>query len=129
MPTDEHNIESHLAYSEKLRGLAVGHQQETKQLLENIEELQSDVRQLLKEKQELRAENAAKDAKIQELEQRIADLQRNASYTVNGDYIETQHVSQQYLPTARRKTSKLKSKFIDYTNQLDLWTSNPVISM
>lgn len=128
MPTDDLNIESHLAYSEKLRGLAAGHQQETKQLLENIEELQVDVRQLLQEKKSLLAANAEKDAKIQELEQRIADLQRNASYTVNGDYIEALHVDK-LMAVNKPKRAKLKNKFIDYTNQLDLWTSNPAISM
>ncbi len=115
-----HNdIENRLAYSEKLRGLAAGHQQETNQLLENIEQLQNDVRQLLNENDALRLQNAQKDKQIHELEQRNADLQ-NTNYTINGPYIETQNIHK-FIQVESRKLARTKHKTLDTQNQLPLW--------
>ena len=122
METDDLNIESHLAYSEKLYGLTTGHQQETTQLLENIEQLQDDVRVLLTENQNLRTANDEKDAKIQELEQRIADLQK-PTQAVYGDYIETQNVRTQYQFPKTYRSSRRKLNTTDKT-QLPLWNNN-----
>ena len=122
METDEHNIEAHLAYSEKLYGLTTGHQQETTQLLENIEQLQDDVRALLTENQNLRTANDEKDAKIKELEQRIADLQK-PTQAVYGDYIETQNVRTQYQFPKTYRSSRRKLNTTDQT-QLPLWNNN-----
>ena len=122
MKTDDLNIESHLAYSEKLYGLTTGHQQETTQLLENIEQLQDDVRVLLTENQNLRTANDEKDAKIKELEQRIADLQK-PTQAVYGDYIETQNVRTQYQFPKTYRSSRRKLNTTDQT-QLPLWNNN-----
>ena len=122
MATDDLNIESHLAYSEKLYGLTTGHQQETTQLLENIEQLQDDVRVLLTENQNLRTANDEKDAKIKELEQRIADLQK-PTQAVYGDYIETQNVRTQYQFPKTYRSSRRKLNTTDQT-QLPLWNNN-----
>ena len=122
MATDDLNIESHLAYSEKLYGLTTGHQQETTQLLENIEQLQDDLRALLAENQNLRTANDEKDAKIKELEQRIADLQK-PTQAVYGDYIETQNVRTQYQFPKTYRSSRRKLNTIDQT-QLPLWNNN-----
>ena len=122
MKTDDLNIESHLAYSEKLYGLTTGHQQETTQLLENIEQLQDDVRALLTENQNLRTANDEKDAKIKELEQRIADLQK-PTQAVYGDYIETQNVRTQYQFPKTYRSSRRKLNTTDQT-QLPLWNNN-----
>ena len=122
MKTDDLNIESHLAYSEKLYGLTTGHQQETTQLLENIEQLQDDVRALLAENQNLRTANDEKDAKIKELEQRIADLQK-PTQAVYGDYIETQNVRTQYQFPKTYRSSRRKLNTTDQT-QLPLWNNN-----
>lgn len=122
MKTDDRNIESHLAYSEKLYGLTTGHQQETTQLLENIEQLQDDVRALLTENQNLRTANDEKDAKIKELEQRIADLQK-PTQAVYGDYIETQNVRTQYQFPKTYRSSRRKLNTTDQT-QLPLWNNN-----
>ena len=122
METDDLNIESHLAYSKKLYGLTTGHQQETTQLLENIEQLQDDVRALLTENQNLRTANDEKDAKIKELEQRIADLQK-PTQAVYGDYIETQNVRTQYQFPKTYRSSRRKLNTTDQT-QLPLWNNN-----
>ena len=122
MKTDDLNIKAHLAYSEKLYGLTTGHQQETTQLLENIEQLQDDVRALLTENQNLRTANDEKDAKIQELEQRIADLQK-PTQAVYGDYIETQNVRTQYQFPKTYRSSRRKLNTTDQT-QLPLWNNN-----
>ena len=122
MKTDDLNIESHLAYSKKLYGLTTGHQQETTQLLENIEQLQDDVRALLTENQNLRTANNEKDAKIKELEQRIADLQK-PTQAVYGDYIETQNISTQYQFPKTYHSSRRKLNTTDQT-QLPLWNNN-----
>lgn len=122
MKTDDLNIKAHLAYSEKLYGLTTGHQQETTQLLENIEQLQDDVRVLLTENQNLRTANDEKDAKIKELEQRIADLQK-PTQAVYGDYIETQNVRTQYQFPKTYRSSRRKLNTTDQT-QLPLWNNN-----
>lgn len=122
MKTDDLNIESHLAYSKKIYGLTTGHQQETTQLLENIEQLQDDVRALLAENQNLRTANDEKDAKIKELEQRIADLQK-PTQAVYGDYIETQNVRTQYQFPKTYRSSRRKLNTTDQT-QLPLWNNN-----
>ena len=122
MKTDDLNIESHLAYSEKLYGLTTGHQQETTQLLENIEQLQDDVRVLLTENQNLRTANDEKDAKIKELEQRIADLQKTTQ-AIYGNYIETQNVRTQYQFHKTYRSSRRKLNTTDQT-QLPLWNNN-----
>ena len=122
METDDLNIESHLAYSEKLYGLTTGHQQETMQLLENIEQLQDDVRVLLTENQNLRTANDEKDAKIKELEQRIADLQK-PTQAIYGNYIETQNVRTQYQFPKTYRSSRRKLNTTDQT-QLPLWNNN-----
>ena len=122
MATDDLNIESHLAYSEKLYGLTTGHQQETTQLLENIEQLQDDVRVLLTENQNLRTANDEKDAKIKELEQRIADLQK-PTQAIYGNYIETQNVRTQYQFPKTYRSSRRKLNTTDQT-QLPLWNNN-----
>lgn len=122
MATDDHNIESHLAYSKRLYGLTTGHQQETTQLLENMEQLQDDVRALLTENQNLRTANDEKDAKIKELEQRIADLQK-PTQAVYGDYIETQNVRTQYQFPKTYRSSRRKLNTTDQT-QLPLWNNN-----
>ena len=116
------NIKAHLAYSKKLYGLTTGHQQETMQLLENIEQLQDDVRALLTENQNLRTANDEKDAKIKELEQRIADLQK-PTQAVYGDYIETQNVRTQYQFPKTYRSSRRKLNTTDQT-QLPLWNNN-----
>lgn len=122
METDDLNIESHLAYSKKLYGLTTGHQQETTQLLENIEQLQDDVRVLLTENQNLRTANDEKDAKIKELEQRIADLQK-PTQAIYGNYIETQNVRTQYQFPKTCRPSRRKLNTTDQT-QLPLWNNN-----
>ena len=124
MATDDLNIESHLAYSKKLYGLTTGHQQETTQLLENIEQLQDDLRALLAENQNLRTANDEKDAKIKELEQRIADLQK-PTQAVYGDYIETQNVRTQYQ-FQKPKTYRPSRRILNTTDQtqLPLWNKN-----
>ena len=122
MATDDLNIKAHLAYSEKLYGLTTGHQQETTQLLENIEQLQDDVRALLTENQNLRTANDEKDAKIKELEQRIADLQK-PTQAVYGVYIETQNISTQYQFPKTYRPSRRKLNTTDQT-QLPLWNNN-----
>ena len=122
MATDDLNIESHLAYSKKLYGLTTGHQQETTQLLENIEQLQDDVRALLTENQNLRTANDEKDAKIKELEQRIADLQK-PTQAIYGNYIETQNVRTQYQFPKTYRSSRRKLNTTDQT-QLPLWNNN-----
>ena len=122
MATDDLNIKAHLAYSEKLYGLTTGHQQETTQLLENIEQLQDDVRALLAENQNLRTANDEKDAKIKELEQRIADLQK-PTQAIYGNYIETQNISTQYQFPKTYRSSRRKLNTTDQT-QLPLWNNN-----
>ena len=122
MATDDLNIEPHLASSKKLYGLTTGHQQETTQLLENIEQLQDDVRALLTENQNLRTANDEKDAKIKELEQRIADLQK-PTQAVYGDYIETQTIRTQYQFPKTYRSSRRKLNTTDQT-QLPLWNNN-----
>ena len=122
MATDDLNIESHLAYSKKLYGLTTGHQQETTQLLENTEHLQDDVRVLLTENQNLRTANDEKDAKIKELEQRIADLQK-PTQAIYGNYIETQNVRTQYQFPKTYRSSRRKLNTTDQT-QLPLWNNN-----
>ena len=119
--TEHHEIETRLAYSEKLRGLAVGHQQETKQLLENIEELQDLVRQLRDENKDLRDANEAKDARIAELEQRVADLEKT-TFHFDGDYIEAMNI-EKYMAIKPKGRSRQKMKYYDLTNQLPLWTN------
>ena len=122
MKTDDLNIKAHLAYSEKLYGLTTGHQQETTQLLENIEQLQDDVRVLLTENQNLRTANDEKDAKIKELEHRIADLQK-PTQAIYGNYIETQNVRTQYQFPKTNRSSRRKLNTTDQT-QLPLWNNN-----
>ena len=122
MATDDLNIESHLAYSKKLYGLTTGHQQETTQLLENIEQLQDDVRVLLTENQNLRTANDEKDTKIKELEHRIADLQK-PTQAIYGNYIETQNVRTQYQFPKTYRSSRRKLNTTDQT-QLPLWNNN-----
>ena len=122
MEPDDLNIESHLAYSKKLYGLTTGHQQETTQLLENIEQLQDDLRALLAENQNLRTANDEKDAKIKELEQRIADLQK-PTQAIYGNYIETQNVRTQYQFPKTYRSSRRKLNTTDQT-QLPLWNNN-----
>ena len=122
MKTDDLNIESHLAYSKKLYGLTTGHQQETTQLLENIEQLQDDVRALLAENHNLRTANDEKDAKIKELEHRIADLQK-PTQAIYGNYIETQNVRTQYQFPKTYRSSRRKLNTTDQT-QLPLWNNN-----
>ncbi len=124
METDDLNIESHLAYSKKLYGLTTGHQQETTQLLENIEQLQDDVRVLLTENQNLRTANDEKDAKIKELEHRIADLQK-PTQAIYGNYIETQNVRTQYQ-FQKPKTYRPSRRKLNTTDQtqLPLWNNN-----
>ena len=122
MKTDDLNIKAHLAYSEKLYGLTTGHQQETTQLLENIEQLQDDVRVLLTENQNLRTANDEKDAKIKELEHRIADLQK-PTQAIYRNYIETQNVRTQYQFPKTYRSSRRKLNTTDQT-QLPLWNNN-----
>lgn len=92
------------------------------QLLENIEQLQDDVRVLLTENQNLRTANDEKDAKIKELEQRIADLQK-PTQAIYGNYIETQNVRTQYQFPKTYRSSRRKLNTTDQT-QLPLWNNN-----
>lgn len=124
MDSDDLNIENRLAYSEKVHGLATGHLQETKQLLDTIGLLQDDNRQLLATVRQLREESAQKDAIIKEREQRIADLQQNSTYNVSGNYIEQQNIGQMYThPSVLPKRRNAKTKSIHHTQtQLPLWS-------
>lgn len=122
---DDHlNIEADLAYSEKLHGLTTGHLQETNQLLKNIEQLQGDARMLLDENNELRAEIADKDAYIAELESRVTELEARptiyADQLVGVQNIEQQNVRNQLVNGNTRKRIA-KNKYLDLTNQLNLW--------
>ena len=91
-------------------------------VLDMIEQLQDDVRALLTENQNLRTANDEKDAKIKELEQRIADLQK-PTQAVYGDYIETQNVRTQYQFPKTYRSSRRKLNTTDQT-QLPLWNNN-----
>ena len=123
------DIASHLAYSEKLKGLTSGHLQETAQLLEDIEQLQDDVHVLLDDNDTLRAENSQKDAtiaeqadRIAELEAHVARLEARPQYEVEVDtYVETQNVDKQLLNYRPKPTTRSKRKSIDLTNQTTLW--------
>lgn len=121
---ERHDIEPHLAYSQKLQKLAAGHQQETAQLLEDIEQLNGDIHQLLDENKKLRMANEAKDARIAELEQRVADLEKEKIH-VDGNYIEKLNI-EKYLAVKPKSKSKSKAKLKYYTptSQLPLWDSN-----
>lgn len=92
----DYDIESYLAYSEKLYGQAIGHQQETAQLLREIAQLQHHLRRLLDRENRLLEQCEQKDSRIRELEQRVSDLQKNTQY-VYGDYIGQQRIEQQIL--------------------------------
>ena len=120
------DIASHLSYSEKISGIVAGHQQETMQLLENIEELQDDVRLLLDENNDLRADNAAKQARIAELEARVAQLEARPNI-ITDHYFENFTANQILLP--RQSSKRTKTKPINDTNQLflELWKDNPAI--
>ena len=69
------DIEAHLDFSEKYRKQIEAHQHETAQLLTDMEQLQGEVHNLLDENEQLYAECDAKDARIAELESRIAQLE------------------------------------------------------
>ena len=118
---EHHEIETHLAYSKKLQELAVGHQQETAQLLKDIEQLHGDMQHLLDENKELRAANEAKDARIAELEQRVADMDKPTLH-VSGDYIEALNIDK-FLAAKPKSKSRKKIEYYDLTNQLALWTN------
>ncbi|MGN0234923.1 MAG: hypothetical protein ACI4BD_01210 [Paludibacteraceae bacterium] len=133
MDTDDLNIQQHLAYSKKLHGLSTAHLQETRQLLDTIEQLQSDMQDTLDENQRLREkisrlteESQAKDTIIQAQAQRIADLQQNTTYHIGGDYIENQHIKHQYTTSipisGKRRTAPRKLNHNDPT-QLPLWNA------
>lgn len=112
------DIASHLSYSEKLSGLAAGHQKETAQLLEEIEQLQDDAHTLLAENERLCAENKQKDARIAELEARVAKLEARPQFQVE-QFVETQNVKKQVVSVPR--IYHRKKQAIDLTNQYSLW--------
>ena len=127
---DHPQIEADLAYSEKLHGLATGHQQEINQLLDNMEQLQGYTRALLKENKELHEVIDAKNERIDELESEVADLQAQvaelkarpttiyADQLVGVQHVEQQHVQNQLINSTRKRSGK--NKYIDIPNQLEL---------
>lgn len=116
MKNAKDNIASHLSYSEKLSEITAGHQKETAQLLENMEQLQDDVRVLLTENESLTNACEQKDTRIAELEARVAELEARPQFEV-AQYVENQTIKKQVLSysVARRK------KQIYTPNQLPLW--------
>ena len=123
---DDHlDIEADLAYSKKLHGLTTGHQQETTQLLENIEQLQTDARLLLDENKELREANATKDARIAELEARVAQLEARPNI-ITDHYFEN-FTANQVVTIPGHSGKRTKTKHINDSNQLflELWKDNP----
>ena len=131
METDDLNIEAHLAYSEKLYGLTTGHQQETTQLLEDIEQLQTYVRLLQAENRKLRQENADKDKTIARLNAENEQFRTtpNQSTTINASqYIENQIVNKQYqLPEKSFHWKQNRKSNTNDKKQLQLW--QPVASL
>jgi len=119
------DIETNLAYSEKLHGLTIGYLQETSQLLKNIEQLQGDTRMLLDENNELREEIASKDACIAELKARVAQLEARPNI-VTDNYFEHLTANQVITLQQSRIGKRAKIKEID-NNQLflELWKDKP----
>lgn len=118
-------IESHLAYSDKLSGLVAGHQQESAQLLNHIEELRADVGMLMDENEALREAIKDKNAQIAELKARIAELEKRPNI---GQYVAVQNVQRQEVgnqavgyPQHKITRTRGKNKYINLTNQLDIW--------
>ena len=125
MQTDEHDIKAHLDYSEKLSGLTKGHQQETTQLLEDIEQLQAHVRLLLAENRKLRQENADKDKTIERLNAENEQFRTTPtqSTTINASqYIEHQIVNRQYqLQEKSFHWKRNRKSNINDIKQLQIW--------
>ena len=126
---EHHEIETHLAFSKELQGLAAGHQQETDQLLKNIEQLRGDLQQLLEENKVLRASNETKKERIAELEQRVADLEKT-TFHVDGNYIEKINIDKYLALKPKPKSrARAKMKYLEPVNQLFLWDNNTAISL
>lgn len=123
------DIASTLAYSEKLRRLSEGHQQETQQLLDTIGELQDDMHELLSAYQALESVDAQKDEKIKEqgasidkLKARIAELESRPNIHINTkQYTEKLEIGQQIIAVSR---ASRKKRAINLTNQYSLWDQN-----
>ena len=122
---EHHEIETRLTYSKKLQELAAGHQQETAQLLKDIEQLNGDMQQLLDENKALETASKAKDARIAELEKRVAELE--ARPNIITDHYFEHFTANQVLTLPQRGSKRYKSKQTNNTNQLilELWKDNP----
>jgi chromosome segregation ATPase len=118
------DIEIHLGFSEKFRKQLEAHQHETAQLLTDMEQLQSEVRNLLNENEQLSAESEVQKARIAELEAQVAQLE-SRPYIYTDQFVGVQHVGQQnvhnQLVTGYRRKSGSKNRYIDLSNQLNLW--------
>ena len=115
------DIASHLSYSEQLSGITAGHQKETAKLLENMEQLQDDVRVLLSENECLMTACRQKDSRIAELEARVAKLEARPEYNVE-QYVENQTIKKQLVSVPHMP--RRKKQVIDLTNQYSLWEPN-----
>ena len=117
------DIEAHLDFSEKYRKQIEAHQHETAQLLTDMEQLQGEVRNLLDENEQLYAECDAKDARIAELESRIAQLEARP-YIYADQLVGVQNVTHQnirnQLVTSNARKRIAKNKYINLLNQLEL---------
>lgn len=93
--------------------------QETQQLLDDSKLLYDDVCLMLEDNKELRDSLQAKEERICELEQRIADLE-HAALTVNGPYIANQQIRKQIVTMPHLRKIGHSQKNNDSSQQLKL---------
>lgn len=110
-------------YSEQLESFVCSRNTEENALLEQLRQMRNLARTYKEKYQQAQEQCQVKDARICELEQRVADLEKpTVNNTVNGNYIGAMHIDRQIIAIPKISSKKHKSKHQQsYYPELALW--------